>query len=422
MPSSHVARESLPEQAASAALPRLLWAWRWRALIGLLALGGVVWLAIPVVLGPVVAAPAVRRGALVQSVAATGTVQAPYRANIAARITGAVARVPVDEGQHVTAGQVLVELEDTELRAIAAQAESALALAETKLAQMTETTLPVLRENLAQAEATLVNAQQQYERSLSLSTSGAGTLTQRDADRRVLDVARAQERAARYQVTGSSPGGTDYAIAEHNVAQAKAALAIARARLDYARIAAPAGGTLIARNVEPGWVVAPNQTLMVLSPDGPAQLVVQVDEKNLGRLALGQRALASADAYPERNFPARVAYINPGVDPQRASVEVKLLVADPPDYLRQDMTVSVDIALAERDNTLVLPQGAVRDAATAHPFVLRVEDGRARRRDVTLGLRGAQLVEILGGLAEGDRVVPAAAAVADGGRVRVSGP
>jgi HlyD family secretion protein len=422
MPPSHVARETMPEQTASAALPRRLWAWRWRVLFALLAVLGTLWLAVPIVLGPVVVAPAVRRGALVQSVAATGTVQAPNRANIAAQVTGTVARVPVEEGQHVTAGQILVELEDSELRANVAQAESTLALAETRLKQIRETTLPVLRENLAQAEATLLNAQQQFDRSSSLAASGSGTLTQRDADRRVLDVARAQERSTRYQVTSSSPGGTDYAIAEHNVAQAKAALEIARARLAYARVTAPAAGTLIARNVEAGWVVAPNQTLMVLSPDGPAQLVVQVDEKNLGRLALGQRALASADAYPEQSFPAKVIYINPGVDPQRASVEVKLLAPDPPDYLRQDMTISVDIALAERDNALVLPLGAVRDAAGPNPYVLRIEDGHARRREVKLGLRGAQLVEIVSGLAEGDRVVPAAAPVVDGGRVRVSGP
>jgi len=303
-----------------------------------------------------------------------------------------------------------------------AQAESELALAETRLKQINEVTLPVLRETLAQADATVLNAEQQFNRSDTLVRSGAETVVQRDADRRVLDVARAVQRAARYQVTSSSPGGTDHTIAENNVTQAQAALEIARARLGYTRITAPAAGTLIARTVEVGWVVGPNQTLMVLSPDGPAQLVVQVDEKNLGHLALGQRALVSTDAYPDRSFPAAIAYINPGVDPQRAAVQVKLLVPAPPDYLRQDMTVSVDIAVAERANTLVLPLTAVHDAATAHPYVLRIADGHATRRDVRLGLQGTRLVEILDGLAEGERVVPAAAGVADGGRVRIGAP
>ena len=74
--------------------------------------------------------------------------------------------------------------------------------------------------------------------------------------------------------------------------------------------------------------------------------MLQIDERNLGKLALGQKALASADAYPDQRFAAVVSYINPGVDITRASVEVKLTVADPPDYLRQDMTVSVDIEVA----------------------------------------------------------------------------
>jgi HlyD family secretion protein len=99
-------------------------------------------------------------------------------------------------------------------------------------------------------------------------------------------------------------------------------------------------------------------------------------------------------------------------------VEVKLRVLAPPDYLRQDMTVSVDIAVAERADALVLPVSAVHDAAGAAPWVLRIENGRAHRRAVRIGLRGPQRVEILEGLREGDLVVPSGVAIADGGRVR----
>lgn len=400
---------------------RLVWAWRWRALLLALALAGAGWLAVPMVLGPPVAVVTARRGALVQSVVATGRVETPHRANIASQITGAVAEIPVAQGQHVHAGQVLVVLEDAELRANLAQAESAALLAETKRRQMTEMTLPMLGETLAQADATLLNAEQQFARTNTLAQAGHETLAQRDNAQKILDIARAQQRAARYQVASSSPGGSDFTIAENSLAQARAAVAIARARLGYARIAAPADGVLIARNVEPGWVVGPNQTLMVLSPDGETQVVVQVDEKNLRRLVLGQRALVSADAYPDRSFPAELIYINPSVDPQRAAVEVKLRVPDPPEYLRQDMTVSVDVAVAERADALVLPITAVHDPAEARPFVLLAEDGRARRRDVRIGLLGASQVEILAGVPEGALVVPVAAPVADGGRLRAQG-
>ena len=105
---------------------------------------------------------------------------------------------------------------------------------------------------------------------------------------------------------------------------------------------------LIARNVERGTVVQPGKALLVLAPAGDTQLVLQIDENNLGLVALGQKALASADAFPDKTFAAEVTYINPGIDITRASVEVKLTVAEPPDYLRQDMTVSVDIEVARR--------------------------------------------------------------------------
>lgn len=403
----------------SAALRRA-WSWRWRVIGLALLLGLIGYVAVPRVLGPVVVVVPVLRGDLVQSVVASGRVETPHRVNVASQITGKVADIPVAEGQTVAAGQRLVVLEDSELGATVAQAESAVILAETRLRQMAEVNLPVLRENLSQAESNLLNAEQQFNRSSTLSSAGYGTLVQRDADRKTLDVARALVRAAQLQVTSSSPGGTDYVIAENNLIQARAALLIASSRHGYTRIHAPVAGTLIARSVEPGWVVAPNQTLMVLSPAGETQVVVQIDEKNLGLVAVGQRALASADAFPDQVFPVELTYLNPAVDAARASVEAKLRVPAPPGFLRQDMTVSVDIVGAERRGTLVLPVTAVRDAAGPSPYVLLVREGRAQRQAVKIGLRGVRQVEILEGLAEGDVVVPVTAPVADGGKVRIA--
>jgi HlyD family secretion protein len=158
---------------------------------------------------------------------------------------------------------------------------------------------------------------------------------------------------------------------------------------------------------------------MVLSPAGPTQLVVQIDEKNLRYLSLGQRALGSADAYPGRRFPAELVYINPGVDATRGSVAVKLNVPSPPDYLRQDMTVSVDIEVARLPHALSLVPEAIRDSASAAPWVMLVAEGRALKRRVKLGVRGDSRVEILDGLAEGDTVLRATGnTVAEGARVR----
>jgi multidrug efflux pump subunit AcrA (membrane-fusion protein) len=98
---------------------------------------------------------------------------------------------------------------------------------------------------------------------------------------------------------------------------------------------------------------------MTLSPSGSMQLVIQIDEKNLGLLALGQTAIASADAFPNAQFSAELVYINPGVDAQTGAVEVKLGVPNPPEFLRQNMTISVEIAVARRINAVVIPSSAI---------------------------------------------------------------
>ncbi|HEY8049375.1 MAG TPA: efflux RND transporter periplasmic adaptor subunit, partial [Ramlibacter sp.] len=137
---------------------------------------------------------------------------------------------------------------------------------------------------------------------------------------------------------------------------------------------------------------------------------------------LGQDALASADAYADQRFAARVVYINPGVDAQRGSVEVKLAVPQPPAYLKQDMTISVDIEVARRTAALLVPTEAVRDIDSRSPWVLKIDGGRARRQAVAIGLRSRGWCEITGGLNAGERVVTEAgadvAALADGARVR----
>jgi HlyD family secretion protein len=164
--------------------------------------------------------------------------------------------------------------------------------------------------------------------------------------------------------------------------------------------------------------------LLTLSPTGHTQLVLAVDEKNLRQLALGQRAIASADAFAQDRFAAELVYINPAVNAQTGAVEVKLDVAAPPSQLRQDMTVSVDIEVARRPSTLVLPASSVHDAdnttPSTTPWVLRVRGRHAQRQNITLGMRSGAWVEVLAGLAECDEVVPTGAAVAAGGRLRVA--
>ena len=143
-----------------------------------------------------------------------------------------------------------------------------------------------------------------------------------------------------------------------------------------------------------------------------------MDEKNLKFLQLGQVANATADAYADRHFPARLRYIAPSVDAQRGTVEIRLQVEPAVDYLRPDMTVSVEIVTARAANAVMLASDALRRDGNGTLFVLINRAGRARQVTVQVGLQGTGTTQIVSGLAAGDRVILPGAAVNDGDRVR----
>jgi len=372
-----------------------------------------------VILGTPVETVQAVRSDLVQTVVASGRIMTPQRVSAGVVTTGRVARIPVQEGQRVRGGDVLLALDDRDERAVVAQARAAVAQAEAKVRQMRELGLPASEQALAQGQANLTQARRQYDRAADLKAKGFVSQAALDDARRNLDVAESQLRAAELQVRSNSPAGSEFAVAQTALEQARASLAVAQAKLDHTVVRAPVDGILIARAVEPGNVVQPGKELMALAPTGETQVVVQIDEKNLAQLKVGQQAVASADAYPRERFAAELVYINPGVDALRGAVEVKLRVPDPPAYLRQDMTVSVDIEVARRAGVVVMPADVVRDANGAQPWVLAVEGGRAARRVVRLGLKGEGRVEVLQGVAPGDRLVPVVQqAIRPGQRVR----
>jgi HlyD family secretion protein len=384
-----------------------------------LAAGALAFLFRDVILGkPVEAYPAVR-GDLVQTVVASGRIITPRRVSIGAVITERVARIPVEEGQSVRRGDTLIVLDDRDERAALEQARAAVSQAEAKMRQMQEVGLPAAQQSLVQAQANAVQARSQLERMKALRERNYVAQSQVDDAQRASDVAESQLRASRIQVETNSASGSDYAVAQTALAQARANLLAAQAKLEQTVIQAPADGVLIARSVEPGNVVQPGKELMALAPAGETQIVVQIDERQLSRLALGQKALGSADAFPDKRFAAELVYINPAVDPLRGSVEVKLKVPEPPPYLVQDMTASVDIEVARKADTTYVPTETVRDANGAQPWVLAIRAFRAVRQPVRLGLRGDSRIEVLEGVEAGDELVPATNAVVKAGqRVR----
>jgi len=406
----------------AAPIPAALWSRKWLVLLAVLAVGFGGWQVVRLLMGPAVMVDQVKRGDLIETVVASGHVETPFRVEIGSQITGTVDEVSVKEGQHVTKGQILVTLEARELKGAVFQAQGGVSQAEARMRQLGELTLPSARQTLKETQATSLNAQQSYDRTSDLERKGFATHVALDEARKNLDVARTQVRTSELQVYTANSGGSDYVMGQTQLSQARGNLDTAVSRLGYATILAPRDGILITRSVERGTVVQAGKALLVLAPAGETQLVLQIDERNLGKIALGQAALASADAYPDQRFAAAISYINPGIDIARASVEVKLSVPDPPTYLRQDMTVSVDIAVARSDGALVLAGRSVHDALSDKPWVMAIREGRARKLAVHLGVRGNSQIEILDGLVEGDAVVAASSNVVEGQRARPASP
>jgi HlyD family secretion protein len=386
------------------------------ALAGLILLAGALtfrwWL------GPALQAETLERRDFVQTVVASGHVESPHRVDIGTQLTGTVKRVPVLEGQSVQAQQVLIELENSELVASLKQAELSALQAETKIRQLREVQVPMLEQAYQQALATQSTTQNALHRAQDLFSQGFTGQAALDEAKRAALVAASQVQSFKAQVSGVQTGGSDFVSAQTNLSQAHANVDLAKARLRYSQINAPMAGTLIARNVEPGDVVQPGKVLMALSPSGTTELVVQIDEKHLSQLKVGQVATVSADAYSAQNFGATVAFINPGVDAQRGSVTVKLKIPTPPTYLQQDMTVSVNIETAKRSQVVLISSEAVHDMDKS-PWVVRVQDGKTHRQAIQLGLRGAGWCEVLSGLEAGDQVIRDVFFTQDNARVRL---
>ncbi|CAG0989732.1 Macrolide export protein MacA [Burkholderiales bacterium] len=354
---------------------------------------------------------------LKQSVVVSGRVLAPAKVEIGSTITGRVVSVGVDDGDRVRAGQVLVRLESAELAAALAQAQAAERASATRIRQWRSVGVPNAREQLAQAEANATMAESEHARQNALFAQGFIGQARLDESRRALSVAQSQLAAARAAVAANRDDGAERQLLEDQLATARATRDAAAAKLAQTSIASPADGIVLDRSVEPGDIAQPGRTLIVLALDGPVRLVAPIDEKNLAVLRPGQPARVSADAFPGTRFDAVLDTLSPGIDLQRGTVEAKFSVAAPPPFLRSDMTVSIDIAVADKDHALVVPASAVRDPAAPEPSVLVIRGGIAARVGVRTGARASGHVEILEGLTAGVPVIVDPAVVA-GDRVR----
>lgn len=385
-------------------------------LIGLLLVARILWgVAVP----PAISTLRVTRQSLTQTIVATGRVRADARVRIGSQIVGVALAAPVREGDAIEAGQLLIEIDPRELQAAAAQAHAAVAQAEASLLQLRQVRRPVAQASLRQAESLLQKEESEYTRAGTLYEAGSMSVETYEAARQGIEAARAQRDIARAQAAGLDSAGADLRIGQAAVAAARAAEQSALARLAYTRIQAPGNGVVLIRAIEPGDVVQPGRILMELALDADVTLSVVADEKNVSRLAVGQQAVASADAFPLQRFDALVSYLSPVVDPTQGSIEIRLVVPTPPGYLRPDMTVSVEIEVAQRDKTLVVPLEAIHEPNGTAPWAYVLRDGQVSRQTLKLGAIGTSYTEVLEGLAEGEMVIPISnRTVAEGDRAR----
>lgn len=380
---------------------------RWRVLLVIFVLAALATRVPGWIAGPVVDAYRVEARPLVANVVATGRVETASRVIVGSEITGTVVERPVREGDRLAAGDVVARLADEQERARLDEARAA-------LAQLLERERIVDAATLVQARGAAEQSRRDAARFAELADKGLVARDRAEQAVQARRVAEAALAAAEAQARATGPGGSSERLLRERITSAEAALAqtVIRTRVD---------GTVLRRLAEPGDVVQAGRGIVELARDGELLVVAQVDERNLDRLAEGQSALVSADAFPEQRLPARVVFIAPAVDPQTGTVEVRVEVPEPPATLRQDMTVSIDIDVGRRERALVLPIDAVDTAvAGASPTARVVREGRVARVPVTLGLRGVDRVEVLEGLAEGEAVLPVAGAPAEGARVRVA--
>lgn len=338
----------------------------------------------------------VARGPLVQNVVATGRVAAPSRVQVGAEIPGLVLERRVMDGDRVAPGDVLVVLRARDLEARRDEARAALEALLTAERPDAQARLRQARAELAQAERDLARRRELGERQL-VSRESIETAEQ------TVIAARAAAEQARLAVQALDGGARE--------AQARERLRATEAEVARAQIRATVSGVVLVRRVEPGDTVNPGDVLLEIARDAPGEVLLSVDEKNLGRLQPGQPATCIADAFPMRPFAATVHHIAPGVDPARGTVDVRLRIDPDAGFVRQDMTVTATLVTGRRDDTLALPNDALLDAdlGSDRASVLRVRAGRVERVPVRLGLRGLAMSEVLEGLSAGDRVVAAGA-------------
>jgi multidrug efflux pump subunit AcrA (membrane-fusion protein) len=360
-----------------------------------------------------VAAAVVERGSMAGAVTYTGTVAPFAEEDIYPRVTGRIVEMPVYPGDAVRAGQVVARLDDVELSSRLREAQAMAETSRAGRAQM-ETDLAAARHGITQMEreVAMVEAEVTYARAVIARTErlvGAGAVSRQeyDSDRAMAAAAEAKLEAVRAKLERARAmelsARRKLEAAESMVAQSEASARTARVVRDYVDILAPSTGYVAKRLVAPGVLVQPGMAILKLTQIDRVRLQANVGEKDLPSIRVGSpvKVTTAAGGAP---IAARVTTVFPFVDQGGRTAVVEAVVQNTGRRLLPGQFVSMEFTTGEKSNALHVPPGAVsRLGGTATVWV--ITDGRAEPVPVTTGVEGPDRVEVVSGLAGGERVV-----------------
>lgn len=368
---------------------------------------------------------------------AGGYAVAHHKIQLGSKITGRVVWIGVEKGDRVQKDQVLVRLEDREFRAQVDQARGALDSARARLQQLQNGSRPEEVEHakarLTEAEAGLRLARLNLERQQGLARDGVVARQSLDDASSQHDAARAQVEAAQknYELVRKGPRAEEIQQARAQMEQAAGALQFAQTQLDATQIRAPISGTILERLVETGEMVTTmfvgergaKSSVVSLADLSDLQVELDISQNDFARVFMGQPCSITPDAFPDRRYRGTVAEIAPEANRQKATVQVKVKVENPDEFLRPEMNARVAFEdpkagqVASRE--LAVPRSAVFPA-DGRSIVVVVENGRAVRKSVILGSETAGTVRVTSGLSGNEMVVVREpGALKDGQRVRL---
>ena len=328
----------------------------------------------------------IKNGPIIAEVMGTGTMEAKVSAAISPKISGLISKVLVDQGDTVSAGQVLVELDDEELLQQVEIAQANLAAKQAAIKRL-------LTDKNREA-AVLEQSRKLLER--IEGAIGTGAVPQADHDKAIESLRVAEAGMARAEAA-IVEGQKDLITAQKNLEYQKA-------RLANAKLRAPFDGLIIRRQREPGDVVVPGSRILDLVSTELLWVSAWVDETQMSKIHTSQPARVVFRSMPEHPFKGAVARLGRETDRETREFVVDVKVLDLPENWTIGQRAEVYIETGHKENTVVLPARYLRWQDNA-PGVFVEERGRVRWQPVKTGLRNERKIEVVDGLKAGEIVV-----------------